>query len=584
MPQPPPLRAARWALPLIGLLALALRTQLLRQGSAFIDEALNVAYGRLFLASPLSPPLRDTVYWHNGWFLWPIAAALADKAGGLVAVRLLAALLGAITTVLVGLLGARLFSRPVGWAAALLYALLGPAVFAASLGEYDAAAMAGLAAAAYMLAGACEEDHPLQWLSGAALLFAAFLCKYVVALYFIPLVALAAIRSRRSIRCLALPLLLACAAYAAIYRKVLLNVLRVLGADDGRLHLSGADLWTIYVTRRLDLWVLAALATFCFVRVDRTTRARAAVLCGLAAIMPLLRFVSSASDARFYKHVAYTLVFLAPVAAEGLWRLLAIAIPGSGRRLLFAGAAAALSVSLGLAGGAFHIRGLVFWPDLAPASAWLESKLTTSSQLLTNDLGLLHEVSPPLPFRSVNGPYTLRYAGLSGALAYARAVDDGFFDYVVLTRPGPEETQSGMQATVRPRLEARYAQVLHTRDPMRSRRIDIYQRRDPPPQRPSGPRLELLSQVPGKGDELRLEGQVWRGRAGYRVAIDVLTNRWYPQGEPVVLASADSLFAYTVHVGQKCDALVRARLLDPDGRVLAADARAVEPPGPGACP
>ena len=584
VPQPPSLRAARWVLPALGLLALALRTQLLRQGSAFIDEALNVAYGRLFLASPLSPPLRDTLYWHNGWFLWPIAAALADKAGGLYALRLLAAVLGAITTVLVGVLGTRLFSREVGWAAALLYALLGPAVFAASLGEYDAAAIAGLAAAACVLARAFEEDRPRQWLSGAALLFTAFLCKYVAALYFAPLAVLAAVRSRRSIRWLALPLLLACAAYAATYRKVLLNVLRVLGADDGRLHLSGADLWTIYVTRRMDLWVLAALAAFCFVRADRRVRVRAAVLCGLAAVMPLLRFVSSASDARFYKHAAYSLVFLAPAAAEGLRRLLARTVPESWRRLALAGAAATLSVLLGLTGGSFHIRRLVFWPDLAPASAWLESKLTDSSQVLTNDLGLLHEVSPPLPFRSVTGPYTLRYAGLSGALAYARAVDDGFFDYVVLTRPGPEEAQSGLQATVRPRLAARYAHVLHTRDPMRSRTIDIYQRLEPAPRRPGGPRLEVLSQVPGKGDELRIAGQVWRAREGYRVAIDVLTNRWYPQGEPVVLASADSLFAYTVHVGQKCGALVRARLLDPEGRVLATDARAVDPPGPGACP
>ncbi len=567
-----------WVLPALGLLALLLRTQLLGQASAFIDEALNVAYGRLFLASPLSPPLRDTLYWHNGWYLWPLAAALADKLGGLYAVRLAAALLGAVTTVLVGVLGARVFSRETGWAAAAFYALLGPPVFAASLGEYDAAAIAALAAAACVLARALDDDRPGRWLGGAALLFTAFLCKYVAALYFPPLVVLAAVRSRRSIRWFALPLLLACAAYAATYRKVLLNVLRALGADDARLHLSGGDLWTIYVARRADLWVLAALALLCVLltRTDGRARARAAVLCGLAAVMPLLHFVSSSSDARFYKHAAYSLVFLAPAAAAGLRRLLA--------GPAFAGAVAALSVALGAAGGSFHIRQLVFWPDLMPASAWLEGKLTDSSRVLTSDLGLLHEVSPPLPFWSVTGPYSLRYQGLSGAPAYARAVDDGFFDYVVLTRPGPEEAVSGLQATVRPRLASRYTQVLHARDPMRSRPLDVYERRDPAPQKPGGPRLDFLSQVPGKGDEVRIEGQVRRAREGYRVTFEVLTNRWYPQGDAIVLASADSLFEYTVHVGQRCGALVRARLLDAAGRVVATEARAAFPADQGTCP
>jgi hypothetical protein len=570
-------RLRSWVLPALGLLALALRTQLLGHASAFIDEALNVAYGRLFLASPLSPPLRDTLYWHNGWFLWPILAALADKLGGLYAVRLAAALLGALTTVLVGVLGARVFSRETGWAAAGFYALLGPPVFAASLGEYDAAAIAALAAAACVLVRAFDEDLPRQWLSGAALLFTAFLAKYVAALYFPPLVLLAAARSRRSIRCFALPLFLACAAYAATYRKVLLNVLRAVGADDARLHLSGADLWNIYFARRVDLWALVALALLWFALAradDGRVRASAAALCGLAAVMPLLHFASSSSDARFYKHAAYSMVFLAPVAAAGLRRLLTGAA--------FAGAAIALPVALGAAGGAFHIRQLVFWPDLMPASAWLEGKLTGSSRVLTSDLGLLHEVSPPLPFWSVTGPYSLRYQGLTGAPAYARAVDDGFFDYVVLTRPGPEEAVSGLQATVRPRLLERYAQVLHTRDPLRSRPIDVYERRAPAPQRPGGPSLDLLSQVQGKGDEVRISGQVRGAREGDRVAFEVLTDRWYPQGDPIVLASADSLFEYTVHVGQRCGALVRARLLDPAGRLVATEARAA--PSPGPCP
>ena len=590
VPQPFMPRASRWAgwvLPSLWMLALALRTQLLGETSAFMDEALNVAYGRIFLARPLAPPLSETLYWHNGWYLWPVAAALAERAGGLYAQRLLAALLGAGTTVLVGVLGTRTFSRPVGWAAALLYALLGPAVFAASMGEYDAAAIAALAAGACLLARALEEDRPRQWLGGAALLFTAFLSKYVAALYFPLLVAIAALRSRRSIRWLALPLAAACAAYAVTYRAVLANVIRVLGADDARLHLSRADRWAIYVTDRVDLWVLVALSVLCFVplgaedrRARRLVRARAAMLCACAAVMFLLHFVSRASDVRFSKHAAYSLVFLAPAAAEGLRRLIASTPFSPARHSMgFAVSVAALAVALGTLGGTFHTRGLVFWPDLAPASAWLEGKLDSGSRVLTNDLGLLQEVSPPLPFRSVTGPYALQYAGLSGAEAYARAVDDGLFDYVVLTPPGPEEAVAGLQAAVRSPLAVRYTQVLHTLDPMLSWTIDVYARREPGPRQPTGPRLDLLSQVPLAGSKLSLEGRVRRANPGFRVAVDVLTNRWYPQGQPVVLVSGDSLFAYTVYLGRRCGILVRARLLDGAGRVLAADARAVELPG-----
>ena len=65
--------------------------------TAYMDESIFVVYGRMFLARHLEAPLSTPLQWSFGWYLWPMMAAMADRIGGLAALRELAAALGTIT-------------------------------------------------------------------------------------------------------------------------------------------------------------------------------------------------------------------------------------------------------------------------------------------------------------------------------------------------------------------------------------------------------------------------------------------------------------------------------------------------------
>ncbi|HEV8383500.1 MAG TPA: glycosyltransferase family 39 protein [Candidatus Acidoferrales bacterium] len=593
-------RDFRWArrivLLVIALAALQIRAQDLGYSTAYMDETIYVVYGRMFLSGNFQPPLDTPLQWSFGWYLWPAMAASAEKLGGMAGVRLLGALLGTLTVFAVYGFARRLFTPVVGLASAMVFALLAPSVYVFRIATRDAAALFFFAVGMWLYARAWQEREVRSWLGAALSFFAAFLCKYIVALYF-PFLALLCFREgRQALRYFVLPLTSLCAAYAA-YHLVDLYFLLHYGRGYESLRVPAGAAWEIYVTQRWDFWTLVALSFMAWRRGD-AVRARVAGALWLGVFLTMLFQWTSRADFDWWKHINYALLFLIPLAMTGFLRMV--------RRwsdqqffVLATLGVVVLSVVLGWVGGLWKPHRYVFWPNVEPVLAYFDGRLTPQNKLLVDDTVFRHYFHPPVPQGGIADPFNFEWRSNVDAPAYAAAIREGHFDYVVFDG-GIGEDARRLQMVAHATMKDRYALRMTMPDPFRGQRIEIFERTDPPVAAPpaSNIRVEITSPASGElvrtnGGETILTGRVagsssseqesksWpfgaaQGKqdAGATVQIEVFTNKWYPQGAPVTPA-ADGTFRAKINLGgqgaAQCHHLLRARLLDSAGKVVASD-------------
>ncbi|HWQ03319.1 MAG TPA: glycosyltransferase family 39 protein [Candidatus Nitrosotenuis sp.] len=555
-----------------------LRTVHLDYATAFMDETFNILYGRMYFAGQFRSMAEEPLNYHYGWYLWPILSAVADHFGGLVAARYLTAVLGMLTVLGVYGFARRVFSPEVGLAAAAIFAFLGPAVFNSRFATYDGAAVCFLALGLWCYAIAWERNQSAAWFLAVLFLFAGFLSKYLVAIFFPPLVLLSLRKSRNAFFTFTLPLALFCATYAWVYRSVLANVVDMIARENESFTPTSQILWEIYGRARLDLWILVALSFLAFLPLGREREKslgrselwKALLLwCG-ALLMVGLQLRSSAAHLRFFKHVTYTMVFLAPLGAEGLRRVF-VRLRSTSPNRYWAAAIAVLVVVIGWAGQAWSTERLVFWSSLEPALAFFAGRVGPQTRILTDDVSFSYYLHPPVAAWNITNAYYFPYRGQFGPPAYALAVDDGYFDYVALDDAfGPEPTR--LRQAIEPRLSARYALRVKAKDPVLSKPIRIYERVQPPARIPPdyGIGVEILSPANGttvqtQGMAASLKGRVRDAQAGWTLRAEVYTNKWYPQGEAFAPA-ADGSFQHTIYLGGPCEHFIRVRLLDENGK------------------
>ena len=220
--------------------------------TAYMDESIFVVYGRMFLARHLEAPLSTPLQWSFGWYLWPMMAAMADRIGGLAALRELAAALGTITVAATYGFAARVFSsRPVGLAAAAIMAVSAPAVLISRIATRDSGSVCFFALGLWAYACGWQQNRKRDWALATLCFLAAFLCKYLVAIYFPMLVLLALPKGKKPLLPFVLPLFAANCIYAALYHADLLRLLHYGGAYNS-LRASDAQAWQIYLWLRWD--------------------------------------------------------------------------------------------------------------------------------------------------------------------------------------------------------------------------------------------------------------------------------------------------------------------------------------------
>ncbi len=568
----------KFRLPLILILALAwyVRARHPHFASAYMDESIYVLFGRMFLARHFEAPLNNPLNSSFGWYLWPILAAWADRARGLVGVRELGAAMGALTVWAVYGFSQRVFSRAAGLASALVFALLGPAVFASRIATRDVGSIFFIALGLWLFARAWQEQDWPTWLAAALSLFAAFLCKFLIAIYFPFLVILGLWKGRRAILAFGLTLTILCGAYAIYFRESLRALLEY-GRAYGSLKAPAAAAWHIYFTDRIDFWVLFALALLAWFPDGKGSWKKVVLLFGGVAIMPIFQVISRA-DYDYWKHVNYSLLFLVPLAMQGLIVILRRIAPVS-YSIPATVMAGCLAVGLGWMGNAWRINRFVFWPNVEPAVAYFDGHLVSDDRILIDDTVFRYYFSPPLHQWQMIDPFYFSYGTETGLPAYAAAVRDGSFDYIVLDG-GIGQDAKEMRAAIQPNLAGRYSLRASTPDPVTGHETEIFERTNPLAMESAQNVPQVVIDAPAagalvrtNGDSTALSGTVKGIQSGDYVLVDVLTNQWYRQGGKIFPGAPDGAFAQAIHLGgagrQQCFHIVRARLFNPEGHFIA---------------
>lgn len=452
-------------------------------------------------------------------------------------------------------------------------AILGPAVLVSRIATRDSGSICFFALALWAFACAWQENKKRYWAMAAMLLFAAFLCKYLVAIYFPVLVILALTKGKKPALLFALPLSAACAAYWGLHSADLLHLLRY-GSGYGSLR--SPDAFSTYVFARWDFWLLAWFSVMAFGQ--RAWRAGAAWMWAGALIMLLVQWQMRA-DFDYWKHVNYAMLFLAPAAAAGVLFLVQQFLPQDyGAQLMWGTTAvAALALGAGWLGKVQNFEQFIFWPNVEPALAYFEGRLTPQDRVLVDDTVFRYYFHPPLGQGQITDPMYFSYhdAGgksITGEEAYQAAVRENAFNYIVLDGGMGEEAQR-MDAAVRPLLSG-YQLRFKALDPALGQTIEVYGRRDAASaqaQPGNAPGIRIVTPASGaiaSQVETMMEGVATGAQPGWFVRVEVFTDRWHPQGEAVAIG-ADGKFQQKIFLAgegqQQCNHLVRARLMNAQG-------------------
>src|SRR5215470_1442974 len=536
------------ALGFILLLAWVFRAGDFNFSTAYMDESLYINYGRMFLSHHYQWPMDHPLRWTWGWYLWPAMAAFANKFGALAGVRGLAAVLGLVTVAATFGFARRLFSPAVGLASALMVAILGPIVFSSRIATRDCASIPFFALGLWAYAAAWQENKVRYWLAATACFMAAFLCKYVVAIFFPALVLLALKKGWKPVLLFCGLMTAACAAYIGFYWQDLL-ALREYGRQYHQLALSDPGLiWENYVTAHLDVWFLTALALVLWPFLGKKEIWKSLLLLLGAGIFFFFQWQTRA-DRDFWKHASYPLLFVTPLAMAGV-----LSLVHRMERIKFPLAASCLVVVMAAgvawAGNSWRMEKTLnwasraIWPDAEPILTYMDGRLGPNSRVLADDSIFGYYLQPPLELSRVGDPFFFKYKDMVGDPAYVASVRDGYFDYVLLDSGVGEEAQH-LRAVLLPVLPERYQLRLHVTDAVLGHLLEVYERTvpppTPPPQAPAGPTIQIT--WPTTGDTVAtqsepvtiLGGIVTGAQRGWYVRVEVYTNKWYPQGNKVYL-------------------------------------------------
>jgi hypothetical protein len=567
----------RMALLLILAAAWYLRAMNAAYSSAYMDESVYVLYGRMFLARHFEAPIDEPLRWSFGWYLWPMLAAVADKIGGIVGVRELAASLGTLTVGAVYGFARRVFSPVVGLAAAALFAVLAPAVYTSRIATRDSGAICFLALGLWAFTCALQRDRRRDWVAAGTCFFAAFLCKYVVAIFFPFFVLLAFKKRLRPWLFFNLPLAFLCAAYIAVYHNDLAALLHY-GSAYGSLRAPVAQARDIYLSNRVDFWIIAGLSCLAFL--SKTSRKTALALWTAALIFLAFQWKTRA-DYDYWKHVTYPLLFLTPLAAEGVLAAVERLCPRDLNRRAMASVFSIVVICgvLGWTGKSWDMGQFVFWPNVEPALAYMEGRLTPGERVLVDDSVFRYYFHPQLQQRQIVDPFYFWYQGKMGGAAYTAAVHDGVFQYVLLDG-GIGEDATTMQSAIGPVIGAGYTLRFSMPDPQLGHLIQIYEKNNVStlPVPGSAARIHITSPQVGSlvhanGILASIEGVTYGAAPDSRIRVEVFTDRWYSQ--PEITPHPDGTFSAQIYLGgggsAQCHHMIRVRLYDGHGNAEATD-------------
>lgn len=329
-------RALAWrALPLAIILTLQAVISLVSlQNTAFQDEALYLYAGRQLLTQYLGgPQVVDpfATYMSGHPNVYPLLAGALDAIGGLALARLLSLVAMLTATACVYWIGQRVFSRQASILGAALFAMQGPVLFLSHLATYDAFCLGLLAVCVTLALHMSDTRRP--WLAFALgpLMVLAFFAKYAFLLWAPSVLAILALETWRrrgfgsAVLRLSLTLFALTGAALAAYLILGPSFTHALVASTLQRQTTGAQLtasraallWDVISNAGIGLGI-AALGMLCL---PRGKRLLGLLLMGTSVLAPAYHLYH-AEPVSLVKHLAYGMVFAAPLAGMALQRLI----------------------------------------------------------------------------------------------------------------------------------------------------------------------------------------------------------------------------------------------------------------------
>lgn len=335
----------RLVAPLLLILAVLSSWALVLNNGIFIDESVYIRSGRAIIehwrnGTPLASWVGEGFSGHP--MVYPVLAGALDMVGGLALVRLFSLACIIATTLLLRSITASIFGRRAGLVTAAIFAFTGPVAYIAHLGTFDAMVTTLLAAAWWLSMRNGWRMVPVL----ALVLALAVVTKYTAYVFVPSLLVLscfdryALTRSARftdwvhphppwsRIARAAVTGVLVAGLLALVYRYT--GEIARQGLEfttTGRKALSPLPRGTLISMVPDYAWptfFAAALGVVFLVRAQRWTAvAWAGVLIGTSLLLPVAQ-VKLGEGVSFQKHLAYSALFLAPLAGWGFarpWKL-----------------------------------------------------------------------------------------------------------------------------------------------------------------------------------------------------------------------------------------------------------------------
>lgn len=460
----------------------------LHYNTLFLDEAIYAVIGEDLLAGSVE---REGVRWMFASYLYPALAGLLSAVGGVTALRVGSAICGTAAALFVYLATRRLFGGRAGLFAALLFGLNGAAISIGQLAVYDSLALPLMGLSLWLMtrAGLAAQGERGN-LAGSGLAMAgAVLGKYLALLYGPAVLAAggaiylgqrrgAGYTARRLLTYWALPAVTVLGLYAGYYfddlqamaaqgsyhapgerPAVMGEVVDEIGAAIGLATLGyGLLLWRL---RRGEAGALGRYLQ------GRAGRERAllvgAAACAMMGLLLLslagpLYHVAAGNARSLWKHVVFSLMFLAPPAGYLIGEAVggAVGIRRRGLRVAaLAGLLAAgwLFVTAGIERNRLHQRS---WPNTAGVIAHLRSAgVDRESRVLAEAMDVYEYyfdfgVEDRLVWSSVWWGYMEQPAAeggmevVRGAHVGEEGIRRGYFDFVILDDYYAPGTRAGL--------------------------------------------------------------------------------------------------------------------------------------------
>jgi hypothetical protein len=431
----------------LGLLVLA-HLSSLSAHTAFYDEALYTVIGRKLVQHV---PQYPAVRWITGSYLYPLIAGLASSTFdmGLYGARLVSVACSIGAALAVALLTGRLFNKTAALLALIVFGFAGVSQLVGQLATYDSLGIAALAGATVLLVyGLTTPDPRIQrrYLLLAAGCFALSVLSKYVALLFLPVVIMLVVllldykdrpRARRILQYFLLPVGMILSAYIVLYRADLAVLVTVVQQHTWQ-PAPRLEIGQVILQDGGILGMLGLLGSLHLLRSRHRARGTILLLCWMATLVLPTYHLLTGNIRSLDKHIAYALIFLAPLAGWGIvqtldWIPQRIRRPGwqaftsLGGILLLVGA-----IQLELNQGWALANS---WPDKQATFDYLRTLavapgtpvLAEGSDIYTLALGWETSVNPISTW-----DIGFTHAGATGTAAMKAGLADHYFQYLII--------------------------------------------------------------------------------------------------------------------------------------------------------